>query len=476
MINLSRSGKNPLALEKPLILFTAFGDVVFIVLSDLSSFALRFETTIINPPRVNFIAYLEIFIPILIIRLCCFYGFGLYHNLRSKTNFEIIVGMIKAILLSTLIIVYMAFYLGALAYPRLVILLSMALTAGSCIFWRVVLRVILSAAFGKAAVSSKIIIIGTDKDALRLGLYMIKSSSSQYELLGFINPGGGNPPRLNPSLKILGPLGDLDKITKENQVDEIIIATKEIPKNTLIKMLLALQQKGIKCKVVPEDYEAVIGNIIAKPLDDLNPVFLSPLDERFYWYRGLKRVLDLAASIIILIPALPIMLIVGLLIKATSRGPVFYKQERVGLYGRPFTLYKFRSMRQNAEKSRPQWAKENDPRVTYIGKILRMTRLDELPQLFNVIRNDMSLVGPRPERMYFVETLREEIPFYLERLTVKPGITGWAQITSPYADSVESSRKKFVHDLYYVKNISLELDLFIMFKTIGTILQEKGAH
>ncbi|MCM8796179.1 MAG: sugar transferase, partial [Candidatus Omnitrophica bacterium] len=470
------SNKKNFALEKLLVYLTIFGDLIFIVLSDLSAFTLRFQTEIIHPPLSNFYAYLKISIPIVVIRLITFYAFGLYYNLRFKSNFEITTAVLKASFLSTLIIVFVAFYFRALAYPRLVIILSLILTASLCILWRIILRAIISVILGKDITSSRIIIIGIDKYAQRLGLHMIKRGSIQYELLGFINPGDEIPQDLDPLVKILGTLDDLDKLTDKEKVDEVIIATKNITRKKLIKTLINLNYKGISCKVVPEDYEAIIGHIIATPIDDLNPVFLRPLEEEFYWYRGFKRVFDLILSIVILIFTLPFMLIIGLLIKLTSEGPILYKQERIGLYGRPFILYKFRTMYKDAEESGPLWATENDSRITPLGRMLRKTRLDELPQLINVIKNDMSLVGPRPERMCFVETLKKEIPFYLERLTVKPGITGWAQITFPYADSIESSREKFIHDLFYIKNMSLLLDLFILLKTFWIILLEKGAH
>ena len=193
--------------------------------------------------------------------------------------------------------------------------------------------------------------------------------------------------------------------------------------------------------------------------------------------QAVKRGLDLVASIILLVLTLPLMLLTALAIKLESPGPLLYRQERVGLHGTPFTVFKFRSMRDDAEAGgTPQWAAKGDSRVTRIGALIRPTRIDELPQLFNVLRGDMSLVGPRPERPHFVEQLAAAIPFYNQRSRVKPGITGWAQVNYPYGASVEDAREKLSFDLYYIKNRGLFLDLFILLATVRVILFREGAR
>lgn len=190
-----------------------------------------------------------------------------------------------------------------------------------------------------------------------------------------------------------------------------------------------------------------------------------------------KRCFDIISSITLLLFALPLMLVTAVLIVLDSKGPVFYKQERVGLNGRTFWVIKFRSMRVDAEKDgAPQWAKRRDPRVTRVGTLIRKLRIDELPQLLNVLRGEMSLVGPRPERPCFVEEFMREIPFYAERHCVKPGITGWAQINYPYGASLEDARNKLAYDLYYVKNRGLFLDFIVVFQTVRVILFTDGAR
>jgi exopolysaccharide biosynthesis polyprenyl glycosylphosphotransferase len=190
----------------------------------------------------------------------------------------------------------------------------------------------------------------------------------------------------------------------------------------------------------------------------------------------LKRLGDIAVSAVLLVLAMPLLVATAIAIPLESRGPAIYRQERVGRNGRPFVLYKFRSMRTDAESAGPQWAGEDDPRITRIGRFIRRTRIDEIPQVFNVLKGDMSFIGPRPERPHFVERLKKEIPFYNERHRVRPGITGWAQINYPYGASVEDAKEKLSYDLYYIKNYSLLLDIIVLFSTIEVVLWPKGVR
>jgi exopolysaccharide biosynthesis polyprenyl glycosylphosphotransferase len=193
------------------------------------------------------------------------------------------------------------------------------------------------------------------------------------------------------------------------------------------------------------------------------------------WERATKRTMDLVFSSIILLVAAPVMAVVAALVKLTSSGPVVFAQERVGQHGRLFTIYKFRSMFEDAEKrTGPVFASKGDPRITPLGAVLRKLRLDELPQLFNVLRGEMSLVGPRPERPYFVDQFRKQIPLYSRRLRVKPGITGWAQVKWKYDESFDDVVEKTKYDLFYVENISLRMDLKILLNTIATVIGAKG--
>ena len=196
------------------------------------------------------------------------------------------------------------------------------------------------------------------------------------------------------------------------------------------------------------------------------------------WIRTLfKRIFDIACAIVLILLAFPVMLVTAAFIRMESQGPIFYVQERVGLNGRLFKVIKFRSMRTDAEKDgQPRWAAASDDRVTRVGRYIRKLRIDELPQLFNVLGGSMSLVGPRPERPYFVDKLTQEIPYFAVRQSIKPGVTGWAQVRYRYGASVEDSVEKLQYDLYYVKNHSLLLDLVVIFETVGVVLMGWGAH
>jgi exopolysaccharide biosynthesis polyprenyl glycosylphosphotransferase len=195
------------------------------------------------------------------------------------------------------------------------------------------------------------------------------------------------------------------------------------------------------------------------------------------WEAGIKKFIDIFISLTVIIAGLPVWLFISWLIKLISKGPIIYPQERIGQNGKPFILYKFRTMVPNAEAvTGPVWAGEKDPRITSIGRILRKTRLDEVPQFINVLKGEMSLVGPRPERAFFIEKLKEEIPIYVRRLKMKPGITGWAQVKHHYDTSVEDVKQKILYDMYYFENMSLRLDLKILYLSVGVVLTGKGAH
>jgi len=195
-----------------------------------------------------------------------------------------------------------------------------------------------------------------------------------------------------------------------------------------------------------------------------------------FWQVRVKRMMDITVASILLFLTSPLLLLASVAIKLDSKGPVFYSQERVGLYGKRFMVHKFRTMRTDAEKDGPQWAKKIDTRITRAGLFLRKTRIDELPQLLCVLNGDMSMVGPRPERAFFIEQLREQVPFYISRLKMKPGLTGWAQVRHHYDTSIEDVQKKLQYDMYYFENMSLLLDIQILFRTIYVVLTGKGAQ
>jgi sugar transferase (PEP-CTERM system associated) len=266
-------------------------------------------------------------------------------------------------------------------------------------------------------------------------------------------------------------------VVDKYNIDEIVIAVRDRRGGGLpISELLECKLRGINVIELSGFFEREVGQL---QLESLNASWMI-LSEGFH--QGLirdtvKRVFDLVMSGVVLAASLPVIIVTGLAIRLESNGPVLYRQERVGQNGKQFTIFKFRSMREDAEADgMPQWADANDSRVTKVGRIIRKLRIDELPQLFNVFMGEMSFVGPRPERAFFVEKLNQEIPYFGCRHSVKPGITGWAQVRYQYGASIEDAIEKLQYDLYYVKNHSLFLDLMIMFQTAQVVLWGRGAR
>ena len=276
---------------------------------------------------------------------------------------------------------------------------------------------------------------------------------------------------------LLSMTNSLTDIVMDQQVDEIVVALTERRGGAMpMRELLDCKLQGVRVVDIATHFERTLGQIRLESVSAGWLIFGDGFGSG--WIRGLvKRVFDIVCSIALLLLTLPIMLITAVLIVLESGFPVLYFQERVGLNGRLFNVVKFRSMRADAEKDgKPRWASAQDDRVTKVGRIIRKLRIDELPQLFSVLSGTMSLVGPRPERPFFVDKLTQEIPYYAVRHSVKPGVTGWAQVRYQYGSSVEDAAEKLQYDLYYVKNHSLFLDILVLFETVGVVLMRRGAQ
>jgi sugar transferase (PEP-CTERM system associated) len=304
----------------------------------------------------------------------------------------------------------------------------------------------------------------------------LKASDPNALIVGYVSGPNEREPAVALN-EILAMDGTLPELARQHRVDEIVVALTERRSGSMpLRQLLDCKVSGTKVHDLNTHFEKTLGQI---RVDYLNASWLIFGDgfNQGAWRTAVKRVFDIVSASILCLLAAPIMLVTAALIKLESRGPVFYRQERVGLNGNSFFVTKFRSMRTDAEKDgKPRWASANDDRVTRVGNVIRRVRIDELPQLFNVLRGDMSLVGPRPERPFFVEQLTQEIPFYALRHSVKPGVTGWAQVRYHYGATVEDSLQKLQFDLYYVKNHTLFLDLVVLLETVGVVLTGKGAR
>jgi len=272
----------------------------------------------------------------------------------------------------------------------------------------------------------------------------------------------------------LGSCDDLSALVLKHRASRVVVALDERRGRLPMIELLNCRLAGLRVEEAELLYERITGKIAVQRLRPSYLVFAEGFTRGRVTF-AVKRALDVLIALAVLPVALPLSVVVSLVIRLESRGPALYGQKRVGRDGRIFTCWKFRSMRIDAETNGPQWAAKDDRRVTRVGRFIRLTRIDELPQIWNVLRNEMSFVGPRPERPFFVDELRKQIPYYMERLLVKPGLTGWAQINYQYGSSVEDAVTKLQFDLYYIKNLSIWLDLLILVRTIKVIVLRRGA-
>ncbi len=327
----------------------------------------------------------------------------------------------------------------------------------------------------QGALRHRVLVFGTGQRAAMVGK-TLKKDDPNVDVVGYYS--GVNEPQAEVSAwGILSPHKSLTETALELEVDEIVVALTERRGGSMpLSELLDCKLRGVRVVDIATHFEKTKGQI---RLDSVSPGWLIFGDgfEQGVLRTVVKRLFDIICALILLVLASPVMLLAGLIVLLESGAPVFYRQQRVGYNGTLFDVVKFRSMRTDAEKDgKPRWATSSDDRVTRFGRIMRKLRIDELPQLLCVLNGDMSLVGPRPERPYFVEQLTQKIPYYSVRESVKPGVTGWAQVRYHYGASAEDAAEKLQYDLYYVKNHSLFLDLVILFDTVGVVLLAKGAQ
>ena len=335
-------------------------------------------------------------------------------------------------------------------------------------------RILFTNVIWKAVGARKLLFLGSSQAAQDVIRRITENPHLGLAAIGFLE----NPPAPEKvySAPRLGSMADLEEVVAGRKPDVIVVGMSDRRGNLPVDRLLDLRLSGIYIEEASSTYESVCHRVSLRDLRPSHLIFSSELGPRRRSV-ALQTAYSLVLGLIVLLIALPVMLLVALAVKLTSPGPVLFRQQRVGLNGEPFTIYKFRSMRQDAEaKSGAIWAAREDPRATPVGRWLRKLRLDELPQLFNVIRGEMALVGPRPERPEFVSVLQEKMPYYRQRHCVKPGITGWAQINHKYGDTMEDTLIKLEYDFYYIKHVAWSLDAYIMFHTAKTMLFGRGAQ
>ncbi len=396
---------------------------------------------------------------------------GLYRQVDRRKTTEYFARAALALMLSLPLAWIVLGFLPAAAVNREAIQLSAMLGISAVI----VRRVYVSHTERQARAGARVLVFGTGR-AAQLVSQTLSEADPLTRIVGFVQ--GPNEREAEVAAdRIVGGDGSLHDTARRLGVDEIVVALAERRSGSMpMRELLDCKVRGVRVFDVATHFERTLGQI---RIDFVNAgwlIFGDGFNQGFY-RTAIKRVFDIACALLLIVLAAPVMLVTAIAIKLESRGAVFYRQERVGRNNHVFKVIKFRSMAADAEKDgKPRWAATNDSRITRVGNLIRRMRIDELPQLFNVLAGEMSLVGPRPERPFFVDQLTQEIPYYALRHSVKPGVTGWAQVRYQYGSTVEDSQEKLQYDLYYVKNHTLFLDIVILLETVGVVLTGKGAR
>jgi len=404
----------------------------------------------------------------------CLYVADLYDFRVVADRRELFVRILQALGSASFVLAVVYFFLPNTMVGRGIFTLAVILIIVFVASWRIL--------FGwldqRMAPRERLLLVGTNDAAVTLARELHERRQELgVSIVGFVDPDPAKvgQPVVNPG--VIGAVEDIPAIVRSRNVDRVVVsltdARGKLPMNRLLEMKLA---GGVTFDHLASVYEEYTGKIA---VENLRPSWMI-FSDGFKKSRSIefgKRTLDLVVASVMFVLLLPVMLLVGLAVKLSSAGPALYHQKRVGLNGKVFLVHKFRSMRTDAEaKTGAVWAQANDTRVTSVGRFLRRTRLDELPQLWNVLRGDMSLVGPRPERPEFVAELTEKIPFYGFRHVVRPGLTGWAQVRYTYGASVEDALEKLQYDLFYIKHLGISFDIFVMLSTLKIVVLRRGAQ
>lgn len=444
-------------------------DAAAVALTLLLATALRaHESILIETQDARFWARIA-----LVVGVCelCLYFNDLYDFRVVRRRADLLVHMMQALGASCVILSIIYFLAPDASLGREIALTSSPLSLAILLGWRLSANATNLLARG----DERILMIGTGDAGVSLVRHVLGRPEYNMKIVGFLDEKGQDIGKSLVNPKIVGSVAELEEIVEREKIDRVILSLKERRGGTPVRELLHLKFAGVAVEDVHTCFERLSGRIA---LEHLSPSWLILADgfKKPIWLLVCKRATDILASAVLLLLAAPILPLVALAIYFESGRPIFFRQTRVGYKGREFELIKFRSMVQDAEKNGPQWAAKQDNRITRVGRFIRKTRLDELPQLFNVFRGQMSLVGPRPERPVFCKMLEEKIPYFNLRHSVRPGLTGWAQVRFRYSSNIDDSKDKLELDLFYLKNLSLLVDFAILFETVKVVLLGRGAN
>jgi sugar transferase (PEP-CTERM system associated) len=410
----------------------------------------------------------------LVVVLMC--EFALYYNDLydievMKSRASLLIGLLQALGIASIGLAFIYYLAPGVSLGRGIAALAVPAIMTLICAWRLLLD---SKGFFFLGRPERVLIVGTGPAGISLTREICSRPDLNLKVLGFLDEKGENIGKSLVNPGIIGGLADLEPLVKEKEIDRVVLSLKEQRGRMPYRELLRLKFAGVTVEDAHTVFENISGRIA---LEKLSPSWLIFSDgfRKNRFLLAAKRAVDIAAALLAITLTLPVMGLVALAIALESGRPVLFRQKRVGLNSAQFEIYKFRSMRQDAEKGGPSWAADNDNRITRVGAFIRKYRLDELPQFFNILKGDMSLVGPRPEQPYFCELLEASLDFFAQRHTVRPGVTGWAQIKYQYGSTVEDARRKLELDLFYIKHLSISLDIAIIFETVKVILLGKGA-
>jgi exopolysaccharide biosynthesis polyprenyl glycosylphosphotransferase len=467
-------------------------DVIAINIAFVTTFWLRYKSDFFPEtynPAIDFSSY---FIPSLIVTpawVLLFFFTGLYRDWYKESRFDEFVTVTRTVLAGVFILFLITGAPQIMTFAQTgnfsVIFtrtkFATVLTYGGCMLFfatinRFGMHTLLAWLFAKGIGVSNVIIIGANKSGEDLLCNIKRYPALGYEVKGFVDDDGRKKGTSCGGLPVLGTYSDIPAIIGRDKITGIIIAHVSGSANEILKIYSYCGDARLTIYMVPSLMDVISGHFKTHQIFGV-PLMILLQDHMPAWEAQIKRLIDITLSSLVLFLGAPAWLALAAIIRLTSEGPAVYAQERVGQYGKKFIMHKFRSMYRDAEKhTGPQWASAKDPRITPLGRFIRTTRLDEIPQLLNVLKGEMSFVGPRPERAFFIEQLKEEIPWYMRRLKMKPGVTGWAQIKHKYDSSIEDVKQKVLYDLYYFENMSLLLDVKIILRTLLVVVTGRGAH